>query len=135
MSHIVEIERYFAGRARLFRVTNHIDERGTLVPLEFANMPFVPQRAFFVRDVRAGQSRGGHAHSRGQQLLIRVSGEVIVDIAYQDAQQRIFLTDSTQALLIGPDVWASQTYSNPDATLLAFASEPYSESTYIRESR
>jgi dTDP-4-dehydrorhamnose 3,5-epimerase-like enzyme len=86
-----------------------------------------------VHGVPPGVSRGGHAHARGEQLLLAITGEIVVDLRYADIEHRISLTASTQALLIGPGVWARQTYSTPGAILMVHASETYDEDSYLNE--
>lgn len=132
-SYFIEVQRLFERRVRLFNLTNCVEQRGTLLALEFSDMPFVPRRTFIVHGVPPGVSRGGHAHERGEQLLIAIAGEIVVDLRYEGMEHRISLTESTQALLIGPCIWARQTYSTPGAILMVHASEAYEEDSYLDE--
>jgi len=132
---LVEVQYLFDGRARLFNVPNIVEQRGTLLALEFSDIPFVPRRTFVVHSVPPGVSRGRHAHKRGEQLLIAIAGEIVVELRYEDVEHRISLTESTQALLIGPRVWARQTYTTPGAILMVHASEAYDEDSYLRDIR
>jgi hypothetical protein len=118
---------------RLFNLENYVERRGTLLALEFSNLPFAPRRVFVVHGVPTGESRRGHAHMRGQQLLIAIAGEVLVELRYEGLEHRISLTESTQALLIGPHVWSRQTYVAPGAVLMVHASEAYDEDSYLDE--
>ena len=131
--HLIEVHRVFDGGVRLFSLENYVEQRGTLLALEFSNMPFAPRRVFVVRDVPTGVSRGGHAHTRGQQLLIAIAGEILVELRYEGLEHRISLTESTQALLIGPRIWARQTFVTPGAVLMMHASEAYDEDSYLDE--
>ena len=133
--HLIEVQRIFDGRVRLFSLINYIEQRGTLLALEYSNMPFTPRRVFVVQGVPAGVSRGGHAHRRGEQLLIAIAGEVLVELRYEGLEHHISLTESTQALLIGPHVWARQTYATPGAILMVHASEAYDGDSYLDEDR
>ena len=54
------------------------DPDGTLVPIEFNRIPFVPKRIFYVCDIPKDEERGNHAHYETKQLLICVQGEIIV---------------------------------------------------------
>jgi len=131
--YLIELQCLFDGRVKLFKLENCVEQRGTLLALEYSSMPFAPSRTFAVHSVPPGVSRGGHAHERGEQLLIAVWGEILVELRYDGSEHRISLTESTQALLIGPRVWSRQTYRTPGAILLVHASEPYDEESYLDE--
>ena len=52
-----------------------VDPRGNLTVAEqIDNVPFEIKRVYWVYDVPAGESRGGHAHKRLKQLIVAVSG-------------------------------------------------------------
>ena len=40
----------------------HRDSRGTLVVAEFAPLPFIPRRLFWLLDITPGETRANHAH-------------------------------------------------------------------------
>jgi len=131
--HLIEVQRLFDGRVKLFSLKNYVEQRGTLLALEFSSMPFAPCRIFVVHGVPPGVWRGGHPQSRGEKRMIAIAGEIVVDLRYADVEHRISLTESTQGLLIGPGVWARQTYSTPGAILMVHASETYDEESYLDE--
>jgi hypothetical protein len=130
---LVETKRFFEGRARLYQVVTCADSRGILVPIEFSSIPFRPNRFFFVHGVPAGSSRGGHAHRSGQQLLIHISGEVLVELRFESEEHHVTLFEDGQALLIGPRVWSKQTYATAGAGLCVLASQSYRQDSYITE--
>ncbi len=51
----------------------HIDERGSLVPVEFKVLDFVPKRLFYVTDAPKGCRRGGHSHKETRQIALIVN--------------------------------------------------------------
>jgi dTDP-4-dehydrorhamnose 3,5-epimerase-like enzyme len=110
---------------QVFELHEHIDERGRLYPLEFAALPFTPQRLFLVRPSKAGVKRGGHAHATAHQLLVCLSGRIDAHVAYEGEMGEFSLTRPGMALYLMPGVWAEQTYVTKDATLLVLSSEPY----------
>lgn len=120
----------FEGRARVIGLAGHVDGRGTLVPFEFAEMPFIPCRAFVVHGVPSGATRGGHAHVRARQFLFRLSGRIVVQLRCDDREACVDMVSSDRGLLIGPEVWARQTYHGHDARLLVFVDQPYDPGTY-----
>ena len=60
-----------------------IDRRaGNLTPVEGGNqIPFDIARVYYMYDIPGGQSRGGHAHKRLEQLIVAAMGsfDVVVD--------------------------------------------------------
>ena len=118
--------------ARLIAYPAHSDERGTLLPLAFDALPFVPRRVFTVAGVVAGTVRGGHSHHAGEQLLVCVQGRVEALMRRNQEEARSILVPGGPGLLLGPGVWCSQTYLEAGSVLLVLASEPYDPASYIR---
>jgi len=133
MPDLRERRRLFGGAAVLFEIRDHRDDRGSLVAVDFAGLPFTPRRMFAVRDVAPSASRGAHAHARGGQLLICLSGSVAVELRHGEDVDRVDLASPADALLLGEQVWATQRYSGTDAVLLVLASEPYDATSYVGE--
>lgn len=116
----------------LLHLSSRQDLRGSLLPLEFAELPFVPKRAFVSRVSEAGAQRGGHAHKRCRQILICLAGAIDVEVA-RDGEKASVRLEADQALLIEPRVWSRQTFMGADAQLLALVSEPYDPDDYLEE--
>jgi dTDP-4-dehydrorhamnose 3,5-epimerase-like enzyme len=127
----VEKRRFFAGRARLLQFDAFVEPRGTLFAFDFSRLPFAPCRVFLVQDVPPGTTRGGHAHMHGQQLLVRLTGEIVVRLRCGRREERVVLSASDQGLLIGPGIWSSQLYRGEQAALMVMASEPYDADAYL----
>lgn len=123
---------FFDGAVRSYRFPRLADERGWLTPVDLWRIPFTPVRAFLV-EAPAGVSRGGHGHTSGQQLLMRVSGRIFVEVALGDQTMTIMLDETDSAILIKAPVWSRQTYCIEDARLLVFCDTPYDPASYIRE--
>jgi len=122
---------WFAGSARLVDLQRHVDERGSLLPIEFDRLPFVPRRLFTVSGMPVGTVRGGHAHRDGHQLLVCLQGRVDIDLRQGGDEARIALQPDGPGLLIGPMVWCQQTYACDGTVLLVTSSEPYDPDSYI----
>lgn len=120
------------GRVRHVPVERHTDERGSLVPLDFAAIPMVVRRAFVVT-APTGTSRGGHAHRRGRQVLMRLSGTIRVELATAHERLSVTLTEDSPAVLVEPGVWARQTYLGPDPSLAVFCDTDYDPGDYVHE--
>ena len=120
----------FGGRVTPLAVAPHVDERGRLVELDFAALPFPIRRAFTVTDVPAGTTRGGHSHRDGVQVLVCTAGRVDVELRLGEERHELTLTPHTDGLCIAAGVWASQRYVEEGSSLLVVASEAFDPSSY-----
>jgi len=107
-----------------------LEDQGSLLPIDLRALPFEPKRVFVICGVPPGTTRGGHAHRKGVQLLVRVSGQILVELRHDGGPDEVLLDDSTAGLLVPAGVWSSQTYLTADAALLVVASEPYDQDSY-----
>ena len=119
------------GAARQIPLECHRDARGCLLPLDFAALPFAPQRVFTVSAVNAGTQRGGHAHRANRQLLVCVTGRIDVTLRRGGEACDVPLTAGGPGLLIETGVWASQTYVSSDSVLLVLADAPFDADDYL----
>ncbi len=103
------------------------------MPIEFSTLPFQPRRTFVVTDVPPGTTRGGHAHARGQQLLVCVAGAVRVELRSGTAPETVTLDRADRGLLLEAGVWAAQTYEEAGTVLLVLASEPFADVSYLND--
>jgi dTDP-4-dehydrorhamnose 3,5-epimerase-like enzyme len=115
----------------LIRLPVHADSRGVLVPFEFADLSFVPQRVFVVSGVPPKTTRGGHAHRSARQLLYCPAGSIVVDVRTGDSTETVLLDDNARALLVEPGVWSSQTFETAESVLVVLSSEPYHRGSYL----
>jgi hypothetical protein len=106
------------------------DPRGTLLPIDFEGVPFVPRRLFIVRDVPIGGVRGCHAHRSAWQVLVCLGGRIRVELRRQGASREHLLSGAGAGLLVEPRTWTSQTYLDSESMLLVLASEPYDPASY-----
>lgn len=107
------------------------DERGgNLIPIEFNQLSFVPQRIFTVSDVPANHIRGEHAHYTTEQFLLCIKGQIIV---YLDDGKEITetLLSSGQSIYIPKMVWDSQKFITGHELMVVLASTEYSLEDYI----
>mgnify|MGYP003113062306 CR=1 FL=1 len=107
------------------------DERGTLVPIHFDKLAFIPKRIFYVKNVPKGEQRGCHAHYTTKQLLVCIQGEIEVKLDTGDSY-RIANLKENESVFVDRLVWDSQIYKTGYDILMSIASEVYDESDYIR---
>lgn len=122
------------GDCALWPMPGFDDMRGSLMVADFAhNLPFQPQRCFFVHDVQSHKVRGEHAHRNCEQFLVAVHGElsVVVDDGLQRKEVR--LDSPSVGLYMPAGIWGIQYKFSADAVLVVFASHPYQADDYIRE--
>lgn len=115
----------------LLELESHVDGRGSLVPLEFRDLPFTPKRSFVV----SGGSfavRGEHAHRTCWEALVCVAGKVEAVAINQEGREGVVLESPTQVFVIPPMTWVEQLY-HEDSVLMVLASHEYDEDDYIED--
>lgn len=83
------------------------DPRGNLTFLQYPDqLPFEIQRVFWTYDVPGGESRGGHAYYKQQELIIALSGSFDVVITDENSGKEVFhLNRSYYGLLVPAMTW------------------------------
>ena len=110
------------------------DPRGNLSFIEgMRHVPFEIRRVFYLYDVPGGESRAGHAHLVGQQLVIAASGSFTVVVDDGSARREVFLNRSYNGLYIPPLIWREICDFSSGSVCLVLASEYYDESDYYRD--
>lgn len=107
------------------------DSRGTLGSIEFGDLPFIPQRFYWIT-LQEKKVRGKHAHKKLEQLIFVLEGQVEFRTFRGQLETRSIL-ERGEYLLIGSSVWREFQSLGEMAVLGCLASQPYSESDYIRD--
>lgn len=100
------------------------DERGTLTPFEFGNLPFAPRRAYLVTATE-GSVRGGHAHHIEEEIFLAAKGSVTLLVNDGSGDQRISLSSPQKGVLVRTGCWHELSDFSPDAVVLALSSTEY----------
>lgn len=106
------------------------DARGSLLPIEFNDLPFVPKRLFVVNNVPINTVRGNHSHNVTQQLIICSKGEVDVTL-HDGVKEQIYRLKQFEQILVPALVWDSQKFLTLDAEILVLCSTLYDAKDYI----
>lgn len=97
------------------------------------SVPFEVKRIFWTYYTPESIVRGRHAHYETQQVLIALTGRIIVTTEMSGGEINTFaLEKPEQGVYIPPNVWHTMQYSHT-AVQLVLASTEFSESDYIRE--
>ena len=110
------------------------DPHGDLAVAEGeSHVPFPIARVFYVYDVPAQASRGGHAHRLLEQAVFCLTGrmEMIVD----DGERRrgFVLDDPRRGVYLPPLVWHDIGGFSAGTVYLVLASAEFDEGDYIRD--
>lgn len=113
---------------------HHSDRKGNLTVVENnKTIPFDVKRAYYLYDVPAGESRGGHAHKKLYQLIIAASGSFTVTLDDGNLKRTFILNRPYQGLMVVPGIWRTLDDFSSGAVCMVLASEGYSEEDYIRD--
>lgn len=107
---------------------------GKLVSVEFGNgIDFRPRRVFYLYDVPAGESRGGHAHYQARELIVAVSGafDVVLDDGVDKITYRLDRPD--KGLYIPEGLWRELHSFSGGAVCMVVTSHLYDPDDYIRD--
>jgi oxalate decarboxylase/phosphoglucose isomerase-like protein (cupin superfamily) len=112
------------------------DHRGNLTFIEgHRHIPFPIRRAYYLYDVPAGATRGGHAHKTVEEFIIAASGSFTVVIDDGKKRKKYFLNRPHYGLYIPNLAWRELENFSTGSICLVLASEEYEESDYYRNYR
>jgi dTDP-4-dehydrorhamnose 3,5-epimerase-like enzyme len=96
-------------------------------------LPFEVKRIFWTYYTPESIERGRHAHHTTEQLLIAVTGRIVVTTEKANGTINTFVLDNpNQAVYVPPNVWHTMQYSHT-AIQVVLASTLYNEKDYIRD--
>jgi hypothetical protein len=99
---------------------------------EKENLPFIPQRVYWTYFTPEEVERGGHSHYNLQQILIAVSGKIIITTELKNGKKQEFILDSPDKGLYIPKMcWRTMKYTH-NSVQICIASIEYDPEDYIR---
>jgi glyoxylate utilization-related uncharacterized protein len=110
------------------------DPRGNLTFIQFPDqIPFEINRVFWTYNVPGGETRGGHAYKKQEEVIIAVSGSFDVVITQLDGEKHtIHLNRGYEGLYLPPNTWRHLENFSTNAVSLHLSSIVFSEEDYIR---
>ncbi len=110
------------------------DPRGNLSFIEEQqHVPFNIERVYWIYDVPGGQTRGGHAFKKQQEMVLALSGSFDVIVHDGTAEKRFHLNRSYYGLYIPNGVWRHMDNFSTNSVVLVLSSTQYDEKDYIRD--
>ena len=108
------------------------DHRGLLVPIEFAQLPFMPKRLFYVSNVPKGEERGNHAHYNTKQILTCAQGEIVVKL-HNGTDLNTITLKPNECTFVDRLIWDSQIFVTGNDILMCICSNVYNKLDYIED--
>ena len=109
------------------------ESNGLLGVTEFAGLPFVPQRFFWLSAIQGDAIRADHAHRTCHQLLVCLSGSLTATTTTVKNEVVVHAMSVGTTIHLAPLNWLELSTFSTDAVLGVLASEPYDQSEYITE--
>lgn len=117
---------------RIIQLPKHIDLRGNLSAIEECKeIPFHIARTYWIYDVPGGETRGGHAYKRNEELIIALSGSFDVWLDDGNEKRKFSLNRSYYGLFVPKGWWRSMDNFSTNSVALVLASIPYTPDDYI----
>ena len=113
------------------RVITEVD--GLLGVMEFAGLPFVPKRFFWLSAIDGNAIRADHAHRTCYQMLVCLAGSLTATITNIENEVVVYSMSAGTTIHLEPLHWLELSSFSTDAVLGVIASEPYDENEYITE--
>lgn len=120
---------------RLIDLERHPSPRlGNLTVVQSEDtLPFDVKRVFYIFDVPAGESRGGHAHREVKEFIVAAAGSFCVTLDDGGEKRTVMLNRPFQGLLVEPDVWLTLHDFSSGAICLVMTSDHFSHSDHIKD--
>ena len=109
------------------------DNRGNLSFLESGkHIPFKIKRAYWIYDVPGGETRGGHAYKKLEEVIIALSGSFELMCHSIDGKEYSFnLNRSYMGVYIPGNTWRELRSFSTNSIALVLASKSYDAKDYI----
>ncbi len=119
---------------KIINFSKRIDHRGNLTVVEeLSEIPFHISRVYWVYDIPAGESRGGHSHKKCREVIIAANGSFTVTLDNGVNKQSYLLNHPYQGLIVNTNIWRTLEDFSAGSVCLVIAEYPFDEEDYIRD--
>lgn len=119
---------------RIIKLPKHEHPNGSLTVMEnTVGAPFAIKRVFYLYDVPADSSRGGHSHFHDHQFIIAASGAFEVTVEDGKNKHTYRLDRPYEGLHVPPGIWRTLQNFSSGSVCLVMTSEAFDEADYVRE--
>jgi hypothetical protein len=111
------------------------DPRGNLTFLQYPQqLPFEIKRVFWTYNVPGGETRGGHAYYKQEEVIIALSGsfDVVITDKYGN-QKRVHLNRGYDGLHLPAKTWRHLENFSTNTVSLHLSSSVFKNDDYIRD--
>ncbi len=121
-------------KPRIIQLPKIFDYRGSLTFVQDGDcIPFKISRVYWIYDVPAGESRGGHSHIEAEELVVATSGSFNVNIFDGEDWSTFILNRPFQGLYIPAGYWRTLDNFASSSVCMVITSNLYSEDDYVRD--
>ena len=110
-----------------------IEKSGTLGILDSPELPFQPQRLYWLHSVPPGSTRGNHAHKKLQQFFWLIKGTVNIELSDGLDTQSLLMHENKELLVVSPGHWRKLFNFSNDAIVVVGADAIYDPQDYIHD--
>ena len=96
-------------------------------------VPFDVKRVYYLYDVPAGFSRGGHGHLELQQLIVALSGSFDITVDDGKVKRTFHLSRPNMGLYMPSGLWRELDNFSSGSICFVLASIEYDEKDYFRD--
>lgn len=123
------------SKPRIIQLPKIQDARGNLSFMQNSDhIPFDIKRVFWIYDVPGGETRGGHAFKKQQEVIIAISGSLdIIVVDHQGNESKFNLNRSYFGLYIPPMHWRHLENFSTNSVSVHLSNSEFNEDDYIRD--
>ncbi|MDE6573893.1 MAG: FdtA/QdtA family cupin domain-containing protein [Muribaculaceae bacterium] len=118
----------------IVQVPRIYDPRGNLSFIQNGDngLPFAIERMYWIYDVPAGEERGAHAHRKGKEFIMALSGSFNVNLFDGKNHLTYTLNRPWEGLYVPPGFWRTLDNFSSGSVCAVLSSTKYDEADYIR---
>ena len=110
------------------------DKDGNLFTINsFEELPFIPNRLFYITDLNFESVRGEHASKTSKFLIVSQKGKVKVDLYRGDKKETFVLEGNGEGVYLPVMTWMKLYDFEEESMVMVIASKEYIKEDYIEQ--